>query len=290
MVSVATSTLASAQTSGNGGNFVNQTLTALGNLVTTIIDAIPSVIVFLIIILIGYFVADIVARAVRHLFNLRVFQEPHIQQTKDLIVGVVKAIIIIISLSIAFSVLNLGAASAYTQAISEYLPSLAGAIVLLTIGITLVNMLTDYIYSRVKTTLSDPFIDIVFNVLRFGLIGAIIVIAVDLSILYWIPSISPYLFYNIIIGSVIMIAAFSITDRAMNSIQAAHPDMTYLVAYGRFVLYTIFLLLGIAIIIQPFSNVTAIINTISWGLTIAFAIMLIPMVYFLAKKVIQELK
>ncbi|MCQ4343800.1 MAG: hypothetical protein NO117_02430 [Sulfolobales archaeon] len=271
-------------------NLVNETVSALGSLVTAIILAIPSVIVFLIIILIGYFVADIVARALRHLFNLRVFQEPHIQQTKDLIIGVTKAIIILIALSIAFSMLNLGTASVYTQEISEYLPSLGGAIVLLTLGITLVNMLTDYMYSKVKTTLSDPFMDIIFNILRFGLIAIIIVIAVNLAIIYWIRGISPYLFYDIIIGSIVLLAAFSITDRAMNSIQSAHPDLSYLVGFGRFILYTIFLLLGIAIIIQPFSNVTYIINTLTWGLTIAFAIVLIPLAYFLVKRIAQELK
>jgi len=76
----------------------------------------------------------------------------------------------------------------------------------------------------------------------------------------------------------------------MNSIQSAHPDLSYLVGFGRFILYTIFLLLGIAIIIQPFSNVTSIINTLMWGLTIAFAIVLIPLAYFLVKRIAQELK
>jgi len=49
----------------------------------------------------------------------------------------------------------------------------------------------------------------------------------------------------------------------------------------------VFILVAIAIIVQPFANVTAIIYALSWGLAIAFAIVVIPLAYSLVKKVSQ---
>ena len=264
---------------------------ALAGMLETIILAIPSVIVFLIIILIGYFVAGIVGRALEAVFKLNVFfKEPHIQGSKDVVIGTVKAIIIILALGIAFSVLNLGAATVYTQKIAEYLPSLAGAIVLLSLGITLVNMLTDYIYSKVKSTITDPFIDLIFNVLRFGLIASIIVIAIDMAILYWFPLVSPYLFYDIIIGSIILMISFAITDRVINTLTTGHPELANVAGYARLIFYMIFLLIAISIILQPFYNITSIIQTLSWGLAIAFAMVAIPLVYGIAKRIVKEIQ
>ena len=285
---LAFTTVTNSQTSTSPAQSVVNELTAVAD---EIIAAIPGVIVFIIIVLIGYFVADIVARALDRIFRLSVFfNQPQIQGSKDLIIGSVKAIIIVLALGIAFSVLNLGAATVYTQEIARYLPSLAGAIALLSLGITLVNMLTDYIYSRIKATYADPFIDLIFNVLRFGLIATIIVIAVDIAILYWFPLVSPYLFYDIIIGSIILMISFAITDRAINSLVTGHPELANLAGYARLIFYVIFLLIAIAIILQPFYNVTSIIQTISWGFAIALAMVIIPLVYALAKAIVKEIQ
>jgi Conserved TM helix. len=88
------------------------------------------------------------------------------------------------------------------QEIANYLPSLAGAIILLTLGVALINILVDYIQRQVGGA-SSPFMASVFNILKFGLYAVIIKIAVQLAIFYWIHFINPYLFYDIIIASVI---------------------------------------------------------------------------------------
>jgi len=260
---------------------------SLSNLASQLISTIPSIILFTIIVIIGYIVAKVVASVVQRVLS-RLFTHSHIQVSAGLVAGTVEALILLLTLAIAFSVLNLGPATVYVAEVAIYLPYLAGAILLLTLGVTLVNVLVDYMGKQM--TINDPFIGIILNVLKFGLYAIIITLAATLAIFYWIPYISPYLFYDIIIGSVVLLFGFSIVDKAMESVSKSDPNAGYLVTYGRFLLYTIFLLIATAIIMQPFTQVLSIIQTLAWGLAIAFAILLIPLVYALIKRMASELK
>ena len=98
-------------------------------------------------------------------------------------IGAFKAFIILVTLAIEFSVLKLGPATVYMKEIANYLPSLAGAIILLTLGVALINILVDYIQRQVGGA-GNPFLASVFNILRFGLYAVIITIAVQLAIFY----------------------------------------------------------------------------------------------------------
>lgn len=260
---------------------------ALTTLATEIIDAIPSIILFVIIFLIGYVVSEVVASVVQRVLG-RLFVQSHIQLSANLVAGTLKALIILITLAIALSVLNLGPATVYITAIARYLPYLAGAILLLTLGITLINILVDYMGRQMA--LNEPFVGVILNILRFGLYATIITLAATLAIFYWVPFLSPYLFYDIIIGSIVLLFGFTIVDKALESVQRSDPNAGYIVTYGRFLLYTIFLFIAIAIIIQPFSTVLSIIQTLAWGLAIAFAILLIPLIYAMIKRMASELK
>jgi hypothetical protein len=258
---------------------------SLSQLGSQFIAAIPSIILFIIIVLIGYAIAVIVSRVIGRVMS-GVVKHAGVQLSAGLVAGTVKALIVLISLAIAFSVLNLGAANVYVGYIVRYLPALAGAILLLTLGLALVDLLVNFMQQRMGVD-EDDFIKTVLVVLRFGLYAVIITVAANLAIFYWIPSVSSYLFYDIIIGSIILLFSFSITERAINEISKAHPEMGGVLGYARLILYTVFILVAIAIIVQPFANVTAIIYALSWGLAIAFAIVVIPLAYSLVKKVSQ---
>ncbi|WP_218259739.1 mechanosensitive ion channel family protein [Saccharolobus shibatae] len=262
---------------------------ALSGIATSIIDAIPSIIVFVIILLIGYIIANIVSYSIRAFLG-RIFREEHVRASVDIIAGTVKALIILIALSIALSFLQLGAASGYVQQIANYLPKLAGAIVLLTIGLTLVNILVDYMQRQIGAKSQDDLITAIFNVLRFGLYAAIITVAAALAIFSVIPYVDPYVFYAVILGAVILYAAYALIDKVLVPFANSNPDLAYVANYGRLILYIIILLIAIAIIVEPFGNVTSIIYALSWGLAIAFAIVLIPLVIALVKKFLAEIK
>jgi len=103
-----------------------------------------------IIVIIDVIVAYGVAAALRRALSLKYFEQyPDVKGLLGLSVGAVKAFIILVTLAIAFSVLKLGPATVYMQEIANYLPSLAGAIILLTLGVALINILVDYIQRQV---------------------------------------------------------------------------------------------------------------------------------------------
>ncbi|MDT7862092.1 MAG: hypothetical protein RRA45_07755 [Saccharolobus sp.] len=262
---------------------------ALSSIATSIIDAIPSIILFVIILLIGYIIGNIVAYSIKAFLG-RIFREEHVRASVDIIAGTIKALIILIALSIALSFLQLGAASVYIQDIANYLPKLAGAIVLLTIGLTLVNILVDYMQRQIGAKTSDDLLTAIFNVLRFGLYAAIITVAAALAIFSVIPYVDPYVFYAVILGAVILYAAYALIDKVIVPFANSNPDLAYVANYGRLLLYIIVLLVAIAIIVEPFGNVTSIIYALSWGLAIAFAIALIPLVITLVKRFLSEIK
>ena len=255
-----------------------------GDLVTWL----PSILEFIIIVIIGVLVAYGVADLIRWSLVRRFLKQyPSIVELLDISVGAVKAYIILIALAIGFSVLQLGPATTYMQMIANYLPSLAGTILLLTLGVALVDLLVDYIFKQVGG--DSPYLKSVYNILKFGLYAVIITIAVQLSIFYWIHFVNPYLFYDIIISAVILVATLTITDAVIDQLLKAHPELKDLAGYGRFLLYLMFVLIAIAIIAQPFYNVTQIIYAFSWGLAIAFAIAVIPLTYMLVKRVAKEM-
>ena len=163
-----------------------------------------------------------VAAVLRRALSLKYFdQYPEVKGLLGLSVGAVKAFIILVTLAIAFSILKLGPATVYMQEIANYLPSLAGAIILLTLGVALINILVDYIQRQVGGA-SNPFLASIFNILKFGLYAVIITIAVQLSIFYWIHFINPYLFYDIIIASVIKQTANPAPGRGGVKIKNSH--------------------------------------------------------------------
>ncbi len=184
--------------------------------------------------------------------------------------------------------LSIGPVTSYIQAIARYLPYLAGAILLLTLGLTLINTLVDFMQKQLSS--SDELVQAILSILRFGLYATIIDIAAVLAIFYWVPFVNQYLFLSIILGSVIIMSTITIADKVLNNIQKEHPDLTFLVGYGRFLLYTIFIIIGVAIIVQPFANVTSILYAISWGLAIAFALALVPLIIYISRRFLSEVK
>ena len=60
--------------------------------------------------------------------------------------------------------------------------------------------------------------------------------------------------------------------------------------FAKFILYAIFLIIGAGALFALFPGVTNIIANISWAFAIAFAVMLIPIVYALAQKMVKQLK
>jgi hypothetical protein len=269
-------------------NFLNDTSTAL-----------PGIFAAIIIIIIGVAVGWFVGKIVNRVIDKTV--ESHFDKSEvgkvfktsgfdlsNFVGGITEAFIIIVSIIIAAGVLNLpGNAGTFLQLIAAYLPRLLGGILIIVLGLVLVDFLAALVGRVLKPMFgSKPEIaDMLKNLLFIGLIAVILNIAFDLMLLS-----SGSLVYSLILGFVIIGAGIILTDGLIKSILEDHKEFGGIAGYAKFLLYSIFLLIGTGAIFSTFSGVTSIISTVAWGFAIAFAVILIPIVYILAKKMQSETK
>jgi len=120
------------------------------------------------------------------------------------------------------------------------------------------------------------------NLLLIGLIAVVLMIALDLMLL------AGNLVYPLILGFVIIGAGIALTDGLIKSITDDHKEFVDVAGYAKFVLYSIFLIIGSGAIFANFEGVTNVVANISWAFAIALAIMLIPVVYAMARKMSKE--
>jgi hypothetical protein len=268
------------------------------DMVGDIIAAIPSVLAAIIVILIGYAIGIIVGNAVNKLveklgieknFDKTVTGQSFKNAGLDLsnfIGGITKAFITILAIILAIQILNVGGTiGTYLTTIADYLPRLLGGILLIVFGTVLVDFLASFIGRMIRPMFPEAKIeiaDMLKNLLMIGLIAFILALALDLMLL------SGDLIYPLILGFVIIGAGISLTDGLIKSITDDHTEFKGVAGYAKFVLYSIFLIIGAGAIFASFSGVTNIVANISWAFAIALAIMLIPIAYAMAKKMAKE--
>jgi hypothetical protein len=268
------------------------------NMVGDIIAAIPSVIAAIIIVLIGYGIGIVVGKAVNKLVE-KLGMEKSFDQTStgqafrnagldlsNFIGGVIKAFITILAIILAIQILNVGGTiGTYLTTIADYLPRLLGGILIIVFGTVLVDFLASFIGRMIKPMFPEAkaeIADMLKNLLMIGLIAFILLLALDLMLL------SGDLVYPLILGFVLIGAGVALTDGLIKSITDDHEEFRGVAGYAKFVLYSVFLIIGAGAIFATFSGVTNIIANISWAFAIALAIMLIPIAYAMAKKMSKE--
>ena len=268
------------------------------NMVGDIIAAIPSVIAAIIIILIGYAIGMVVGAAVNKIIEKlgieRGFEQTTAGQAfrnagldlSNFVGSVLKAFITILAIILAIEILNVGGTiGTYLAAIANYLPRLLGGILIIVFGIVLVDFLATFIGKMLKPMFPEAkaeIADMLKNLLLIGLIAFILLLALDLLLL------SGETIYPLILGFVLIGAGVALTDGLIKSITDDHEEFRSVAGYAKFVLYSIFLVVGAGAIFATFPNVTAIIANIAWAFAIALAIILIPIVYAMAKKMSKE--
>lgn len=270
------------------------------NFLNTLAIALPGVIGAIIIIVIGIVVGWFVGKIVNRIVNGTV--EKHFDKSEvgkvfrtsgfdlsNFVGGIINAFIVIVAITVAIGLLNIpGSAGAFIQQIAAYLPRLLGGILIIVLGIVLVDFLAMLIGKVIRPMFGEAkseIADMLKNLIFLGLIAVILNIAFDLLLLN-----TTGLVYSLILGFVIIGAGIIITDTVIKSITDDHQEFTSIAGYAKFVLYGIFLLIGAGAIFASFTGVTTIISTISWGFAIAFAVVLIPIVYRIAKKMQSETK
>jgi hypothetical protein len=277
-------------------------LVDLGEMLNQILEdiaaALPAVIAAIIVILIGYAVGKVVGKAVNKLIE-KMGIETTFDQTdtgkafrsagldiSSFVGGVTTAFIVVLSIIVAIQILNIGGPiGEFLVDLAAYLPRLLGGIVIIVVGTVLVGFLASLVGDTLKPIFPKAkaeIADMLRNLLLIGLIAVILLIALDLMLL------AGDLVYPLILGFVMMGAGIALTDGLIKSITDDHKEFAEVAGYAKFVLYSVFLIIGAGAIFSTFEGVTDIVANISWAFAIALAIMLIPVVYSMAKKMAKE--
>lgn len=271
---------------------------ALTRMLEDIIAFLPSLIAAIIVILVGYAVGAMVGKATNRLVEKmgieRSFDESNTGRAfksagfdlSTFIGGITKAFIIVLSVILAIQMLNIGGTLGdYMIQVASYLPRLLGGIIIIVIGTILVDFLASLIGRTLGITFPETkreIVDMLRNLLHIGLVAVVLLVALDLMLL------AGDLVYPLIMGFVIIGAGIALTDGLIKSITDDHKEFVAVAGYAKFVLYSIFLIIGAGAIFATFPGVTNVVANISWAFAIALAIMLIPVVYNLAKKMSKQ--
>jgi putative Mn2+ efflux pump MntP len=272
--------------------------TMFSNFVSDVADALPSIIAAIIVVIIGYVVGKFLGKAVNKVVEKlgieKSFDETDAGKSfrkagmdlSSFIGGVTTAFIIVISIVFAIQILDVGGpVGDFLVDIAAYLPRLLGGVVIIIVGTVLVGFLASLVGNTLKPVFpkaKSEIADMLKNLLQIGLIAVILLIALDLMML------SGDLVYPLILGFVIIGAGIALTDGLIKSITDDHKEFIPVAGYAKFVLYSIFLVIGAGAIFATFQGVTDVISNISWAFAIAMGIMLVPVVYNLSKKMIKE--
>ncbi len=270
---------------------------AANNFFSSASAALPGIVAAIIVLIIGAVVGWFVGKIVNRVINStiernfdksevgRIFRDSGFDLS-NFVGGVIMAFIIVIAISIAVSLLNIpGEAGAFISQIAAYLPRLLGGILVIVLGIVLVDFLAQLVGNIIRPMFKDKteIADMLKNLLFIGLVAVVLNIAFDLLLFT-----AGGLVYSLIIGFVIIGAGIILTDGLIKSITDDHPEFAKVAGYAKFVFYAIFLLIGTGAIFSTFTGVTGIISTIAWAFAIAAAIVLIPIIYSLAKRMLTE--
>ncbi len=262
----------------------------------TIIEYIPNVLGALIVLIIGYYIGDIVGKAVNKIVN-EIVEKP-LEKTEfgqsikdlgidlsDLLGGLVKAFIISVSIVAAVDILDIGGTTgALIYSVAIYLPKLIGGIAVLTLGLILSLGLARYVGKFLEASVSDKYKDIskmVENLILLGLVAVILTIALQLL------QLQGELVYPLILGVLIIAGGIIISDISIRIIVENYPEFKHLAPVTQFLLILVFMVIGASGIFANFPTTSQVINTLSWGLTLAFAILLIPIVVYLTREMLS---
>ena len=270
------------------------------NMVGDIINALPGIFAAIIILILGWIIGTLVGKAVNKIVE-KVGVEKTFDQSlagkafkssgldlSNLVGGIVKAFIFILSVVLAIQVLNIGGTfGAYLATIADYLPRLLGGILIIILGTVFVDFLASFIGKMLRPMFPEAKVeiaDMLKNLLFIGLVAFILLLALDTMLL------SGSTIYPLILGFVVIGAGISLTDGLIKSITDEHAEFKEIAGFAKFALYSIFLVIGAGAIFATFPGVTNIVANISWAFAIALGIMLIPIAYAITKKMSKETK
>ncbi len=259
--------------------------------INKMIAALPDFILVILILLVGYLIGEIVGKATNSIVR-KVVEEP-IKKTaigkkyqelgidlSNLTEAIVKTYVFVVSLIIALPYMHIsGEPYQVITSIVYYLPKLLGGIVILVYGSLFSMAIAGFVGETLKGGMEEEkgIPEMVANTIMVGLIAVFITIALNLM------EIGGGLVYTLILGVTIIGLGAIITNALFKDLEESEGFKEF-AGYGKFLLYTIFVMTGVAAIFQAFPGTIAVLTRLAWGVAIAFGLILIPLVYKLAKQ------
>ena len=274
----------------------SQLASEINRLASEAIGYIPDLLAAIVIIVAGYFVGEIAGRAVNTIVD-RLLEKP-IERTEmgkrykeagidlsDITGAVTKVFVVLLALMIALPLLNIGGRpEEILTAIIFYIPKLLGGILLIVYGLLLVGILADFMGSAISAGLTGDkkFIaELIKNMLYIGLIAVVLTIALDLM------GLGGQLLYPLILGFIIIGVGLIIGDTIIDELAREH-EFSDTAPFAKFIVYVMFILVGLGAIFANYPLVSSIVGTLAWGVAIALALALVPIVLKLAKRALRE--
>jgi len=209
-------------------------------------------------------------------------------ELSSLIGGLVMAFIIALSLVVAIGYIPLGGdGGAMIYSVVSYIPYLIGGIAVLTLGIILSILLSKYIGSTISPSLGEGYKHLVHFIENLVLIG---LIAVMLTVAFTLLRLPSGMVYPLLVGVVSIAMGVIIVVETTKTITENNPDFAKVAPYLQFTVILAFILVGLAAIFSSYGYVGDVLKMLSLGIAIAFAIVLIPVAFYLVKSTLMELK
>jgi len=250
--------------------------------------ALPSGVMAGVIIVIGYIIGDLVGKLVKDVTErlAKPVEDTDVGKglkgigidMPTLLGGLVKATIVVLSIAVGLGMIGAtGIAGDILSTVAYYLPRVLGAVILLTLGLALVLVLSRYIGKVFRAVLREkyePLANLIENLIALGLIAAFVAIALN------IVGLLGNLVYALIIGSVVIAIGIMITETITRLLTGIHATLDRLGPVIGALIAIIFAYVGVSAILSQISGLTEVLKTIGWGIAIAFAVMLIPLVFY----------
>lgn len=269
---------------------------ATPNLLTTLTTALPSGIMAGIIVVIGYIIADIVGKFVKSIVESvskplegtdvgKALKDAGIE-TPSLVAGLVKATVIVIAIAVGLGMIGAtGLVGDVLSTVAFYLPRILATAALLTLGLALVVILAKYIgrlFRAVAKEKFEPLAHLAENLIAIGLVAVLVTIALN------ILGLLGNLVYALIMGSIVLVIGIMVVDVLTRMLKEVHPAYEKLVPVVGVTIALVFAYVGMSAILLQIPGASEVLRTVGWGIAIAFAVVLIPIVFYFAKTAWKE--
>jgi len=278
--------------------FLDPIINAVVAALVKVIVAIPSVIAAALIVFIGYYLGKIAGKAVDRLLEKtgveKIFDSTELGRAyrkagidlSEFVGRLVWAFATVLAILAAVEYLQIGGlAGQYIAFTAGYLVRIVGAIIVLTLGAAMFELFATFVAKQFEVVLPQDkrdLADLIKDVLLVGLLAFL------LSIIFNILMLPGDTVYPLILGVVAIALGITFSERLVGMIAKDHEEFKPVAGYAKFLILMLFLIIGAAGFFGTVPGTSAVIGNLAWGFAIAAGLMLVPVMYALAKKMAKE--